>query len=142
MELPASVVKNQLSCVQLPWRRSRTDGLVCPPRARVRRLLAHALPDSVHDEEERARGELEHRAELIVLVILLCGFGTSFFVLYKEEFRANYGYSTMSRSEIIDANFSDPPMFPNVSGTAMSLYVLMLGDWSLEKFLYAKEAGS
>eukprot|EP00392_Amoebophrya_sp_AT5.2_P006453 g6465.t1 len=87
---------------------------------------------------------------LLVCFVTLGGFGSAFFVLYKEDWtdalanpdparRRSLASSYMQDSDYVQLD--DPeavPHFPSVFQTLLSMYVLMLGDWELSAFTHSK----
>ncbi|CAD7934612.1 unnamed protein product [Amoebophrya sp. A120] len=106
---------------------------------------------------------------LLVCFVTLGGFGSAFFVLYKEDWtsRDTNTFFKNRNAELLAENDSNSrrnviykkgsymldkdyvrltqddmenevPHFPSVFQTLLSMYVLMLGDWELQKFTHAE----
>ncbi|CAD7972208.1 unnamed protein product [Amoebophrya sp. A120] len=90
---------------------------------------------------------------LIVVSIALLGFGTAFFVLYKDDWLYAIDNSAALRTHLThpgktvltgdsrrtmmrqwDPHEDHPPPYPNMFETLLGVYVLMLGDWDVNLF--------
>jgi len=94
---------------------------------------------------------IDLRYFLIVLTVVLVGFGAAFFVLFRDDYMSlvaegSISDPTIGVTELREKGLKDQrnfilPPFPNVIETLLYVYTLMLGDLRVEHFVGSKNWG-